>query len=75
MILTYDCWHYIFELLNGDIVSQLKIKSLCKELSILPITDLFNIDEKYKQKLNNDILSQFKFVRYLNAYNNKKNNR
>jgi len=50
MILTYDCCHHIFKLLNGDIISQLKIKSLCKELNSLQIIDLL-----YLSKIQNKI--------------------
>jgi len=67
MIITYDCWYHIFKLLDGDIVSQLKIKLLCKELNTLPIIDLFNIHNKYKCKLTDKILLQFQFVKYFDA--------
>jgi len=67
----YYCWYYIFEFLHGDIVSQLNIKSSCKMLNTFEIIDLYEIDYKYKNKLNDKILSKFKFVKYLDASENK----
>jgi len=72
MTLSYDCWYVIFHFLDGDILTQLRIRSTCKELNRLQITDLYNIDYKYKTKLSDDILKTFKYLKYLCSYGNNK---
>src|SRR3989339_235780 len=65
--IPFDIWLNIFSFFDGDIVSQLKMKLICKELNRLQITDLYNIEEKYKNALTDNILRNFKFVKILYA--------
>jgi hypothetical protein len=72
MRIPFDIWYNIFHLFDGDIVTQLRIKSLCKELYALQVIDLFNIKFKYKSVLSDQILLTFKHVKLLNASQNSK---
>ena len=71
-MLPFDLWKYIFEFLNGDILSQLRLKSVNKELHVLQITDLFNINRKYQMALTDDILKKISHVTLLYASRNLK---
>jgi hypothetical protein len=68
--IPFDIWSYIFNMLDGDILSQLRLRSVCKEFYQLQITDLHNIESKYKQRLNDKILKTFKHVKLLNISGN-----
>jgi hypothetical protein len=56
-IISSDVWDIIANLHN-DLKAMLTLKSCCKFLNRLLITNLFNIDNKYLQLLNNDVLCQ-----------------
>ena len=66
-MLPLDVYHYIFDILDGDIRTQLYLKSLAKEFNLLPVMDLFNIDDKYKCNLTDEILINFKFIKLLDG--------
>ena len=70
--IPFDIWFNIFSLLDGDVVAQLKIKLICKELNRLQITDLYNIKPYIQETLNDNILKNFKFVKMLDASRNQK---
>ena len=72
MIFPLEIWKFeIFPKL--DILSQLRLRATCKHFyTNLDITDLFNIDDKYKQKLNDEILLKYPKLKKLNARNNSK---
>jgi hypothetical protein len=54
-----------------DFLSKIRLKSTSKYLNVLKIYDLKNIEQKYLTLLNDNILSTYYFVEYLNASNNK----
>jgi uncharacterized protein YneF (UPF0154 family) len=64
-MLPFDIWYHIFHLLDGDLLSQLRIKTLYKEICVLHVTDLFNIEYKYKMNLTDNILVNFRNVKLL----------
>ena len=54
-----------------DFKSQIIFRQQCKYFyEGLRIYDLYNIDEKYKNNLNDVILQKFNYVKYLNAFSN-----
>ena len=69
--LPIELIQYIFNYLNFD--DQIKFKSLSNDYHKgLRIYDLYNIDIKYKQKLDDNILKQYVYLKYLDAKNNEK---
>jgi hypothetical protein len=66
-MLPFDIWYHIFHFLDGDLLSQLRIKTLHEELCVLHVTDLFNIELKYQRNLTNSILKNFRNVKLLDA--------
>jgi hypothetical protein len=71
-MLLFDVWYHIFHLLDGDLLSQLRIKTLYKEICVLHVTDLYNIEYKYKMNLTDNILVNFRNVKLLYAGWNSK---
>ena len=58
-----------------DFKSQIIFKQQCKYFyGQLRIYDLYNIDKKYKEKLNDNILKNFKYTKYLDASDGNNNN-
>ena len=66
----FDIWNEIFEYLDQDILSQLRLRSVNKNTNELKIVNFFIIDQKYLNKLNNKILKQYDYIKYLNVWNN-----
>lgn len=61
-----DIWQIISDLCDFD--DQISLLKVTKELNQnLRIYDFYNINNKYKQKLNNDILKRYKHIKYLDA--------
>ena len=56
-----------------DLKNQIILKSLCKNYyDGLRIYDFYNISRHYKDKLNDEILKSYSYVKYLDASNNFK---
>ena len=72
MIFPIEIWKFeIFPKL--DILSQLRLRATCKHLyTNLDITNLYNIDDKYKIKINNQILFMYPKLEKLDASFNPK---
>ena len=68
----FDIWNEIFEYLDQDILSQLRLRSVNKNTNQLKIVNFFIIDKKYLNKLNDKILKQYDYIKYLNASYNLK---
>ena len=62
--------HYIINQL--DFLSQIRFRQICKWFHRLEIHDFKNIDRKYFNKLSDNILVSYPFIRYLNAFHNPK---
>jgi hypothetical protein len=68
--LPLELIQYIFDFL--DFESQMKFRVVCKGCYIgLRIYDFYNIPEKYKTRLNNIILKNFPYLKYLDVFYNK----
>ena len=65
-------WNEVFEFLDQDILSQLRLKSVNKNTNRLRIINFCTIGNKYLNKLNDKILKQYDYIKYLNAWNNSK---
>ena len=63
-------WDLIFNKL--DFLSKIKFRQINSYSMNLNIYDFKNINKKYLQKLNDDVLINYSFIKYLNARNNKK---
>ena len=61
---------YIFDFL--EFKNQISFKLTCKDYNQFKIYDLYNISLKYRIKLDDDILKNYPFLKYLDASNNKK---
>ena len=72
MNIPLEIWKFeIFPKL--DILSQLRLRATCKYFyTNLDITDLYNIDYKYREKLTDEILLKYPKLEKLNAWNNPK---
>ena len=68
----FDIWNEIFEYLDQDILSQLSLKSVNKNTNRLRIINFCTIGQKYLYKLDDKILKQYDYIKYLNASCNKK---
>lgn len=69
MIIIYDIFeNYTFNYL--DLLSQLRLRATCKELNKLRITDLYNIPNKYREKLTQKIIIQYPNIKKLCARKN-----
>jgi len=63
--------HYIFDYL--DLLSQIRLFATCWEFrNGLDITDMYNIDDKYKEQLTQTIIDKYKNLKKLDASNNPK---
>ena len=71
-IISKDCLNIIFNLL--DFKSQINFRQVCRYFHEFYITDLYHISRKYKIILNDKILQmeQFRYIKLLDAYYNKK---
>ena len=65
-------WNEVFEFLDQDILSQLRLKSVNKNTNRLRIINFCTIGNKYLNKLNDKILKQYDYIKYLNISCNKK---
>src|SRR5436309_652283 len=66
-----DNWNIIFD--YCDFLSKIRLRQVCKFLyNNLQIIDFYHIDDKYLDKLTDDILKNYNHIKYLNAYNNSK---
>ena len=64
-----DVWQIIFK--YCDFMSMVGLTRVCKLFNNnLQITDFYNIEIRYKNKLTDDILKNYKNIIKLNAYNN-----
>jgi hypothetical protein len=64
-----DILYLIF--INLDFLSKIRLKRVSKNLNSLEIYDFYNIEKKYLRLLNDQILSKYYFIKYLDAsYNN-----
>src|SRR4029078_4457507 len=67
--LNRDILNIIFQEL--DIRSQLHFRAICKWFrDKLDVTDLYNIDIKFKNKLTDNIVIQYPKLKLLNAWGN-----
>ena len=64
-------WNEVFEFLDQDILSQLRLRSVNKNTNRLRIVNFYIIDQKYLNKLNDKILKQYDYIKYLNASQNQ----
>ena len=60
-------WNEVFEFLDQDILSQLKLKIVNKNTNRLRIINFCTIGNIYLNKLNDKILKQYDYIKYLNA--------
>ena len=72
MNIPLEIWKFeIFPKL--DILSQLRLRATCKYFyTNLDITDLYNINYKYKERLNDEILLQYPKLEKLDTWDNPK---
>src|SRR5258708_7843128 len=56
MRLYHALYNLIYSYLN--FIEKLNFRIICKKFNKYVITDMYNIDEKYRDKLNEDILKQ-----------------
>src|SRR5439155_584370 len=69
--LYLDLLNLIFNKL--DFLNQIRLKQVCKfYYNNLHIIDLYNIDYKYKKLLNDEILKNYHYIKYLDVWNNPK---
>ena len=61
-LVLYDLIHEYL-----DFIDKLHHKTTCKYLKLIKIMDLYNIDNKYLKKLNDQILKSYIYVTQLNA--------
>jgi hypothetical protein len=54
------------------LIFKIKFRCVSKYTNLLEIYDFCNIDNKYLRLLNDKILLNYPFIRYLNACNNPK---
>lgn len=54
-----------------DLLSQLRLRSVCHKFYGIHITDLYNIDIKYKKKLTQQIIDNYPYLEKLDAYDNE----
>ena len=68
--LPFELIQFIFDYLNFK--DQINFKSLSKDyFNKLRIYDLYDIPKKYKDKLNDEILKKFPYIKYLDAKSNQ----
>jgi F-box domain len=66
-----DVWYLILEKL--DFLSQIRLKQVCKYFyRHLEIHDSYDITDRFRSPLSDEILINYYFVRSLNAYTNYK---
>lgn len=63
--LPLDIWQIILE--YSDFMSQIRLRMISHLLTNLRIINLYNIDVKIIKKLTDEILSQYPYVKYLDA--------
>ena len=69
-IIPLDNFKEIF--LLCDFLTQIRFRQTCKFLyNFLQIIDFYNIETKYLTKLNEDILKNYKYIKYLNVKTNR----
>ncbi len=68
--LPIEIWQEI--LIISDFISQLRLMQLCQYFyKNLKITNFYNIDKKFLNKLNSKILENYKDITKLNIFANK----
>jgi hypothetical protein len=69
MSVPLELWHMIFD--YSDFYSKITLRRVNSLfLYSLHITDLYNLEDKYLERLDDSILAQHPFVRYLFAFDN-----
>jgi hypothetical protein len=57
---------------NLDFLSKIKFRNISQYMHLLQIHDFYNIEYKYLELLNDEILCNYPFIKYLNARQNHK---
>jgi hypothetical protein len=68
--LCLDIVYIIFDKLY--FLSKIKLRYVSKYMHKLEIYDFYNISDKYLKLLNDEILLNYPFIKYLNAFDNSK---
>lgn len=64
-----EIWQMILD--YCDFLSKIRLRQICKSLYVhMRIVDFYNIEDKYVENLNDDILKQHSYIKYLNAFDN-----
>ncbi len=69
-LLPFEIWQEI--ILYCEFLTAIRLRQLNKWFYKLEIHDFYNIDWKYLNKLSDEILKAYPFIRKLNAYYNEK---
>lgn len=68
-LITFEIWQIILDV--SDFLTQIRLTQVCIDLNqCLRITDFYNIDNCYLQKLNDNILKNYPYITQLNADSN-----
>lgn len=67
--LPFELWYHIF--MYCDFLSKIRFRQVNKLAYLLEIHDFYYINWKYLDKLTEDILRNYKFIRYLDISNNE----
>jgi len=64
-----EIWQIVLD--YSDFLTKIRIRQICKELYIhLRIIDFYHIEDQFLIKLNDDIIKQHPYIKYLFAFDN-----